>query len=179
VVGGFERVFEINRNFRNEGVSPRHNPEFTMMEFYAAYHEYTWLMDFTERLLRHAAISATGSAVLQYQGQTIDLAQPFARMTIVQAICAHAPIHRQTVADREFLHREPPRGSTHAAEAGLGALQLALFEEVAEAKLIQPTYIVDYPSSFAWHARRIAGPTLRNASSSSSLAAKPPMDFPN
>ena len=70
VVGGFERVFEINRNFRNEGVSPRHNPEFTMMEFYAAYQDYTWLMDFTERLLRRVAIAATGSAVLSYQGQT-------------------------------------------------------------------------------------------------------------
>jgi lysyl-tRNA synthetase class 2 len=147
VVGGFERVFEINRNFRNEGVSPRHNPEFTMMEFYAAYHEYTWLMDFTERLLRHAAIAATGSAVLQYQGQTIDLAQPFARMTIVQAICAHAPQYTdERLADRAWLHRElRARGSTHAEEAGLGALQLALFEEVAEGKLVQPTYIVDYP----------------------------------
>ena len=81
VVGGFDRVFEINRNFRNEGLSPRHNPEFTMMEFYAAYQEYQWLMDFTERLLRHVAIAATGSAVLQYQGQTIDLSKPFARMT--------------------------------------------------------------------------------------------------
>jgi lysyl-tRNA synthetase class 2 len=147
VVGGFERVFEINRNFRNEGVSPRHNPEFTMMEFYAAYHEYTWLMDFTERLLRHVAIAATGSAVLQYQGQTIDLAQPFARMTIVQAICAHAPQYTdERLADRTWLHRElRTRGSTHAEEAGLGALQLALFEEVAETNLVQPTYIVDYP----------------------------------
>ncbi len=147
VVGGFERVFEINRNFRNEGVSPRHNPEFTMMEFYAAYHEYTWLMDFTERLLRHAAIAATGSAVLQYQGQTIDLDQPFARMTIAQAICAHAPQYTdERLADRAWLHHElRDRGSTHAEEAGLGALQLALFEEVAEAKLVQPTYIVDYP----------------------------------
>ena len=80
VVGGFERVFEINRNFRNEGVSPRHNPEFTMMEFYAAYQDYTWLMDFTERLLRRVAIAATGSALLSYQGQSIDLSPPFARM---------------------------------------------------------------------------------------------------
>ncbi len=147
VVGGFERVFEINRNFRNEGVSPRHNPEFTMMEFYAAYHEYTWLMDFTERLLRHTAIAATGSAVLEYQGQTIDLSRPFARWTIVQAIRAHAPQYTEAqLADRAWLHRElRARGSTHAEEAGLGALQLALFEEVAEAKLVQPTYIVDYP----------------------------------
>jgi lysyl-tRNA synthetase class 2 len=147
VVGGFERVFEINRNFRNEGVSPRHNPEFTMMEFYAAYHEYTWLMAFTERLLRATAIAAAGSAVLSYQGQTIDLSQPFARMTTVQAIRAHAPQYSEVqLADRGFLHRElRAQGSTHAEEAGLGALQLALFEEVAESKLIQPTFIVDYP----------------------------------
>jgi lysyl-tRNA synthetase class 2 len=147
VVGGFERVFEINRNFRNEGVSPRHNPEFTMMEFYAAYQEYTWLMDFTERLLRHTAIAATGSAVLQYQGQTIDLSQPFARMTTAQAIRAHVPQYSESqLADRDTLHRElRSKGSTHSEEAGLGALQLALFEEVAESKLIQPTYIVDYP----------------------------------
>ncbi|MBS1133788.1 MAG: lysyl-tRNA synthetase [Burkholderiaceae bacterium] len=147
VVGGFERVFEINRNFRNEGVSPRHNPEFTMMEFYAAYQEYTWLMDFTERLLRHTAIAATGSAVLQYQGQTIDLSRPFARMTTVQAIRAHAPQYSDAqLADRGYLHRElRAKGSTHSEEAGLGALQLALFEEVAESKLVQPTYIIDYP----------------------------------
>jgi lysyl-tRNA synthetase class 2 len=147
VVGGFDRVFEINRNFRNEGLSPRHNPEFTMMEFYAAYHEYRWLMDFTERLLRHVAIAAAGTAVLQYQGQTIDLSKPFARLTTVQAIQAHAPQYTAAqLADRDFLHRElRARGSTHSEEAGLGALQLALFEEVAESKLIEPTYIVDYP----------------------------------
>jgi lysyl-tRNA synthetase class 2 len=147
VVGGFERVFEINRNFRNEGVSPRHNPEFTMMEFYAAYQDYSWLMDFTERLLRHAAIAATGSAVLQYQGDTIDLSRPFARMTIAEAIRTHAPQYSDAqIGDRGFLHRElRGKGSSHAEEAGLAALQLALFEEVAEAKLLQPTYIVDYP----------------------------------
>jgi lysyl-tRNA synthetase class 2 len=147
VVGGFDRVFEINRNFRNEGLSPRHNPEFTMMEFYAAYHEYQWLMDFTERLLRHVAIAATGTAVLQYQGQTIDLSRPFARLTTVQAIRQHAPQYSEgQLADRGFLHRElRSMGSTHSEEAGLGALRLALFEETAEAKLIEPTYIVDYP----------------------------------
>ncbi len=147
VVGGFDRVFEINRNFRNEGLSPRHNPEFTMMEFYAAYQEYQWLMDFTERLLRHVAIAATGTAVLQYQGQTIDLSRPFARLTTVQAIRQHAPHYSEAqLADRGFLHRElRSKGSTHSEEAGLGALQLGLFEEVAESKLIEPTYIVDYP----------------------------------
>ncbi len=147
VVGGFERVFEINRNFRNEGLSVRHNPEFTMMEFYAAYHEYQWMMDFTERLLRHCAIAATGSAVINYQGQTIDLSQPFARLTSAEAIKAHAPQYTDAqLLNRNFLHAELARlGSNHSKEAGLGALQLALFEEVAESKLIQPTYIVDYP----------------------------------
>jgi lysyl-tRNA synthetase class 2 len=147
VVGGFDRVFEINRNFRNEGLSPRHNPEFTMMEFYAAYHEYQWLMDFTERLLRHVAIASVGTAVLQYQGQTIDLSKPFARLTTVEAIRRHAPHYTEAqLADRDYLHRElRAQGSTHSEEAGLGALQLALFEEVAESKLIEPTYIVDYP----------------------------------
>ena len=76
IVGGFERVFEVNRNFRNEGVSPRHNPEFTMMEFYAAFAEYRWLMDFTEELIRQAAISATGSAVLTYGERELDLSKP-------------------------------------------------------------------------------------------------------
>ncbi len=147
VVGGFDRVFEINRNFRNEGLSPRHNPEFTMMEFYAAYHEYQWLMNFTESLLRETAIATTGSAVLHYQGHTIDLSKPFARLTTVQAIAAHAPQYTDAqLTDATFLHAELARlGSTHSMETGLGALQLALFEEVAESKLIQPTYIIDYP----------------------------------
>jgi lysyl-tRNA synthetase class 2 len=147
VVGGYERVFEINRNFRNEGLSPRHNPEFTMMEFYAAYHDYRWLMDFTEDLLRHVAIAATGSATLSYQGQAIDLTAPFARLTTVEAINAHASRYSDAqLNDAAFLRTELARlGSTHSGEAGLGALQLGLFEEVAESKLIQPTYIVDYP----------------------------------
>ena len=147
VVGGFERVFEINRNFRNEGVSVRHNPEFTMMEFYAAYHDYQWLMGFTEDLLRQVAIAATGSPVLNYQGQVIDLSRPFARMTTAEAIRAHAPQYTDAqLQDKAFLHAELARfGSTHSQEVGLGALHLALFEEVAESRLIQPTYIVDYP----------------------------------
>jgi len=147
VVGGYERVFEINRNFRNEGMSPRHNPEFTMLEFYAAYQDYQWLMDFTERLLNHVALATTGSARIEYQGQTIELTPPFARLTTVQAIRAHAAHYsEEQLADRDFLHRElRDKGSSHAEEAGVGALQLALFEMTAEQKLIQPTFIVDYP----------------------------------
>ncbi len=151
VVGGFERVFEVNRNFRNEGVSPRHNPEFTMMEFYAAYTDYQWLMDFTESLIREAAIAATGSAVLTYQEKPLDLSQPFDRLTIVQAILKYAPTYQKDqLTDEAFLRTELRRlGADTAgpvlARAGVGALQLALFEETAEAQLWNPTYIVDYP----------------------------------
>lgn len=151
VVGGFERVFEINRNFRNEGVSPRHNPEFTMMEFYAAYTDYQWLMDFTEQIIRAAAISACGTATLTYQGRELDLAKPFHRLTIVQAILAHVPqFNEAQLADIEFVRTElKKRGvdvnAPNLARAGLGALQLALFEETAESQLWHPTYIIDYP----------------------------------
>ncbi len=151
VVGGFDRVFEVNRNFRNEGVSPRHNPEFTMMEFYAAYTDYRWLMDFTESLIREAAIAATGSAVLTYQEKTVDLSQPFDRLTIVQAILKYAPAYTEAqLRDVSFLRTELKRMGADVdgpvlARAGIGALQLALFEETAEAKLWNPTYIIDYP----------------------------------
>ena len=91
VVGGFDRVFEINRNFRNEGVSTRHNPEFTMMEFYAAYTDYKWMMNFTEEMIRQAAIDAHGTATLTYGGRELDLAKPFHRLTIVEAINKYAP----------------------------------------------------------------------------------------
>ncbi|MYN14668.1 lysine--tRNA ligase [Pusillimonas sp. TS35] len=151
VVGGFERVFEVNRNFRNEGVSPRHNPEFTMMEFYAAYTDYQWLMSYTESLLRQVAIDATGSAVLTYQGETLDLSQPFDRLTIVQAIQKYAPGYTDAqLHDDTFLRQELRRLGADVdgpvlGRAGMGALQLALFEETAEAKLWNPTFIIDYP----------------------------------
>lgn len=151
IVGGFDRVFEINRNFRNEGVSPRHNPEFTMMEFYAAYVDYQWLMDFTENLLRDAATVATGGAVLAYQGKPVDLSQPFDRLTIVEAILKYAPHYDETRLQEEaFLRGELKRlgADVHGpvlARAGLGALQLALFEETAETQLWNPTFIIDYP----------------------------------
>ncbi len=151
IVGGFERVFEINRNFRNEGISPRHNPEFTMMEFYAAYTDYRWLMDFTESVIRDAAMAATGTARLSYQGRTLDLSEPFARLTIAQAILEHAPGYSAAqLEDAAFLRTELARlgvdvNDVRHRNAGLGALQLALFEEVAESKLWNPTFIIDYP----------------------------------
>lgn len=147
VVGGFDRVFEINRNFRNEGVSIRHNPEFTMMEFYAAYTDYKWLMDFTEAVIRQAAVDAHGTAELTYGGRALDLGKPFHRLTIVQAINKFAPHYtEEQLQSSEFLRTELLKfGVKPLAHAGLGALQLALFEETAEAQLWEPTFIIDYP----------------------------------
>ena len=147
VVGGFERVFEVNRNFRNEGLSVRHNPEFTMMEFYAAYTDYQWLMDFTENCIRTAAIAARGTAVLEYQGRELDLSKPFQRLTIVGAIQKYAPGYTlEQLNDEAFLRAEILKHGTKPFDhAGLGALQLALFEETAESQCWEPTYIIDYP----------------------------------
>ncbi|MEA3119136.1 MAG: lysyl-tRNA synthetase, class [Paraburkholderia sp.] len=151
VVGGFERVFEINRNFRNEGVSPRHNPEFTMMEFYAAYTDYVWQMDFTEQLIRQTAIDALGTATITYQGRELDLAKPFHRLTITQAIRKYAPDYTDAqLSDAAFLRTELKRLGVDTTQpaflnAGVGALQLSLFEETAEAQLWEPTFIIDYP----------------------------------
>ena len=157
VVGGFEKVFEINRNFRNEGISTRHNPEFTMMEFYEAYSDYTLLMNFTEGLLRHAAREALGAEAFEYQGRTLDFARPFARMTAVEAIHKHHPGYSLAqLNDRDWLaaklkelHVEPKHGS-----ATLGELQLTLFEETTESELFDPTYIVDWPAEASPLARR-------------------------
>jgi len=146
VVGGFERVFEINRNFRNEGISVRHNPEFTMLEFYAAYWTHHDLMDFTEGLLRHAARAATGSAALHYGGQPVDLEQRFARMTVRQALVVHAGLTEDEAGDAAVLHaRLKARGEEPPAHWKLAELQFGVFEEEVEEKLLQPTFIIDYP----------------------------------
>ncbi len=146
VVGGFEKVFEVNRNFRNEGISPRHNPEFTMMEFYEAYTEYRKLMDFTEGLLRHAAREALGTEVFEYQGRTLDLSKPFHRLTIVQAIRKYHPgFSEAELADPEWLKAKIKAFGEPLKPGGLGSLQLQLFEACAEAELWEPTFIIDYP----------------------------------
>lgn len=151
LVGGFERVFEINRNFRNEGVSPRHNPEFTMMEFYAAYTDYQWMMDFTEALIRHTAQQTLGTLQLTHQGRPLDLAAPFERLTMVQAIRQYAPQYENApLEDSDFLRNELRKlgadmNDPAIKHAGLGGLQLAFFEETAESQLWQPTFIIDYP----------------------------------
>ena len=146
VVGGFERVFEINRSFRNEGISVRHNPEFTMMEFYAAYWNYHDLMDFTEQLLRHAARMATGTASLTYAGRPVDLDQPFTRLSVRESLVVHAGVSEAESTDAAALHaRLKALGEEPPAHWKLAELQFGLFEAVVEDKLWQPTFIVDYP----------------------------------
>jgi len=146
VVGGFEKVFEVNRNFRNEGLSPRHNPEFTMMEFYEAYANYHTLMDFTEGLIRHAAREALGKEVFEYQGRELDLSKPFHRLTITQAIQREQPSFTdEQLADAEFLKAKIVAFGEKVKPGGLGSLQLQLFEACAEAQCWEPTFIIDYP----------------------------------
>ncbi len=154
-VGGFERVFEINRNFRNEGVSARHNPEFTMMEFYATYWTYRDQMDFTEALLRTVAKETVGSAVLDYQGMTVDLESPFDRLTPAEAILKYNDCYsREQLDDEAFLRAELDRLKADIpVDAQLGALQMTLFDETTEKKLIKPTFIIDYPTEISPLAR--------------------------
>jgi len=158
VVGGFERVFEINRNFRNEGISTRHNPEFTMMEFYEAYRDYRYLMDFTEEMLRTVAQNVLGTLQVQYGEHVVDLSQPFARLTVADAISKFLPeIPTAMLSTREgvvaALDQRGIDWSQHR-NAGAGALLLHLFEATTETKLIQPTFIVDYPAEVSPLARR-------------------------
>jgi lysyl-tRNA synthetase class 2 len=156
VVGGLEKVFEVNRNFRNEGISTRHNPEFTMLEYYEAYRDFRYLMDFNEALLRAVALDVLGTTSIPYGEHVVDLAAPFARLTIIEAVRKFHP--RFTAADlanRDVLARELAQlGIEPRAGAELGELQLMLFEETTEQLLIQPTYIVDYPAIVSPLARR-------------------------
>ncbi|MEY2654013.1 MAG: hypothetical protein RLZZ524_1041 [Pseudomonadota bacterium] len=146
VVGGFERVFEINRNFRNEGISVRHNPEFTMMEFYAAYWNHHDLMDFTEQLLRHAAQQATGSARVTYAGKPVHLDEPFARLSVRDSLVVHAGLSEAEADDADAIHaRLKALGEEPPAHWKLAQLQFGLFEAAVEDKLWQPTFIIDYP----------------------------------
>jgi lysyl-tRNA synthetase class 2 len=149
VVGGIERVFEINRNFRNEGISTRHNPEFTMLEWYCAYEDWNYMMDLTERLVRAAA----GTDVVHYQGKAVEIGKPFARLSIPEAIRRQGIVG--DLRDRAFLSRKLDELKVdHAGEHGWGSLQLMLFESVAEKHMIQPTFITDFPAEVSPLARR-------------------------
>jgi lysyl-tRNA synthetase class 2 len=156
VVGGFERVFEINRNFRNEGLSTRHNPEFTMLEFYEAYADYRDLMNLTEEMLRGLAQAVLGTTTIAYQSEQYDFGRPFARMTVKEAILHFNPDLRATdldtlpaaraVADRLGI---PTKDSY-----GLGKVQIEIFEKTVEPRLKDPTFITAYPTEVSPLARR-------------------------
>jgi lysyl-tRNA synthetase class 2 len=148
-------VFEINRNFRNEGISTRHNPEFTMLEFYEAYRDYHYLMDLTEELLREVAAQVLGRTAIEYQGVPIDLGKPFDRLTMAEAIHRYNPAYPlHELAKPEYLRVAlAPFDVEVFATDGVGLLQLKLFEETTEAKLVQPTFIVAHPTDVSPLAR--------------------------
>ena len=147
VVGGFERVYGINRNFRNEGVSTRHNPEFTMLELYQAYATYTEVMDLTEAMIRDTAQATLGRTNLAWEGRDIDLGPPFRRWAMAEAVRHHNPeIGEHELRDREALARHCARLGIHVKPGyGWGKLLLELFEATVEGTLVQPTFITDYP----------------------------------
>lgn len=156
VVGGFERVFEINRNFRNEGLSTRHNPEFTMVEFYQAYADYRDLMDLTEDMLRGLAREVCGKEVISYQGEEFDFGKPFARMTVLESILHFNP-------DLKPEQLQTLEAASKVAEGlgiplkdsyGLGKVQIEIFEKTVESRLMNPTFITAYPTEVSPLARR-------------------------
>lgn len=157
IVGGFERVFEINRSYRNEGISVRHNPEFTMMEFYAAYWNYLDLMDFTETLIREVALGATGSLQMTYQGRAVDLTQPFARLTIREAIFQYTEAGAHVDDAAWLISALKKLGMTEEKDKlstrSLASLQVFYFEETVEDKLWQPTFIMEHPTEISPLAR--------------------------
>jgi lysyl-tRNA synthetase class 2 len=149
VVGGLERVFEINRNFRNEGMSTRHNPEYTMLEWYCAYQDWRYMMEHCEKLVRASA----ANGAVTYQGKRIDFSKTFARLSIPEAI------RRQGIEgdlrDRKFLASKlAALGVEHTKDQGWGALQLMLFEAIAEKHLVEPTFVIDFPAEVSPLSRR-------------------------
>lgn len=146
VVGGFEKVYEINRNFRNEGISTQHNPEFTMIEFYWAYKTYEDLMEFTEQMLSHIALSLTGGYKIKYQGNEIDFTPPFRRLKIREALINECHLSPEEIDDIEALKdRARSYGIEIPKFATRGHLMMAIFEELLEEKLYQPTFVLDFP----------------------------------
>lgn len=147
VVGGFERVFEINRNFRNEGLSTRHNPEFTMVEFYQAWADYEDLMDLTEDMLRSICAEVLGRSQVEYQGEAVDFGQPFRRMTLHEALRAYnEDLAEADLQDRAVLVAALERRQLAVPEGGVGKLALELFEETVESRLREPTFVTGYPA---------------------------------
>lgn len=155
VVGGFERVFEVNRNFRNEGVSTRHNPEFTMLEFYQAYADYHELMDLTEELFREIGDKVLGTRQFSYQDLNIDLNQPFERITLKDSILKYNPhVAAQDIATLEAAKKVAAKLEiVPSADAGLGKVLIEIFDKTVEHKLLQPTFITAYPAEISPLAR--------------------------
>ncbi len=156
VVGGFERVFEINRNFRNEGLSTRHNPEFTMVEFYQAYADYNDLMDLTEAMLRQVTEQVLGTTQVHYQGLDLDFSQPFQRMTVLESILHFYPDLREEQLNSLDLARQVAESLDIPLKDsyGLGKVQIEIFEKTVEHRLLEPTFITAYPTEVSPLARR-------------------------
>ncbi|MEN9898672.1 MAG: hypothetical protein RLZZ66_2321 [Pseudomonadota bacterium] len=156
VVGGFERVFEINRNFRNEGLSTRHNPEFTMLEFYQAYAEYHELMDLTEEMLRGIAQEVVGKTVVSYQGEEYDFGKPFTRMSVFDSILHFNPdLAPDNISTREAAVKVAENLKIPVKDSyGLGKIQIEIFEKTVESRLMHPTFITAYPVEVSPLARR-------------------------
>ena len=156
VVGGFERVFEINRNFRNEGLSTRHNPEFTMLEFYQAYAEYGDLMNLTEAMLKGIAETVTGGTIVKYQEDEYDFGKPFDRMTVVESILQFNPdLTLSDIDNREAAVKVAENLHIPVKEGyGLGKVQIEIFEKTVESRLMNPTFITAYPVEVSPLARR-------------------------
>jgi lysyl-tRNA synthetase class 2 len=156
VVGGFERVFEINRNFRNEGLSTRHNPEFTMVEFYQAYSDYQELMDLTEEMLRTVTQDVLGTSQVHYQGTDLDFSKPFHRMTVVESILHFNPsVTMEQLADIDSARSIADGLGIPLKESyGLGKVQIEIFEKTVEERLMEPTFITAYPTEVSPLARR-------------------------
>ena len=156
VVGGFERVFEINRNFRNEGLSTRHNPEFTMLEFYQAYAEYHDLMDLTEEMLRGLAENVLGKTLITYQGEQYDFGKPFDRMTVFDSILHFNPdLTPADIDNREAAVKVAEKLKIPVKDGyGLGKIQIEIFEKTVEHRLMNPTFITAYPVEVSPLARR-------------------------
>lgn len=156
VVGGIEKVYEINRNFRNEGLSTRHNPEFTMLEFYQAYTDYHDLMDLTEELMRYLAKEVLGTSVLNYQGESYNLANPFNRMSVKEAILHYNPtLAAENYNDLETIRAVAKKlGIVIQPHYGIGKIQFEIFEKTVEPKLKNPTFITEYPTEVSPLARR-------------------------
>ena len=154
-VGGFERVFEINRNFRNEGLSAKHNPEFTMLEFYWAYADYDDLMDLTEQMLRELCRSVCGSTTISYQGTEIDFGAPIPRLPVRDALIEYAGIAPEVADDREALAAfAAGQNIEFEPDWGLGRVQFALFEALVEDRITQPVFITRYPTEVSPLSRR-------------------------